>query len=306
MDFRDWGDEVATILVADNHEHWLNVICGLIAPKHYKVIRARNPVEALAALDRQAVDVAVLDLRLKDDSSDYDISGFKVAKESDRAIPKIIVSNYASEREFAEAYPDAFKTGVDGRPVIVDFVEKGVIETKLVPTIENALRIRATWSSAAESKIARLLHEDYETARKDARRHHRISSIISIGFAIIFFWGAYRLHSANEKGATPLILIIIGFLVAEVTNYLFSRKLEFLYDRVERYHEELLQSERFGQLVAMSDGIKDESAREGYKVALFMAAMARWIHPARPASQGTVSTQPLEERPTEILSSKAQ
>ncbi len=298
---------MTAVLVADNNEHWLNVICGLLAPKHYKLIRARNPTEALAALDRQSVDIAILDLRLKDDSSDYDISGFRLARESDRSIPKIIVSNFASEREFLERYPDAFKTDVDGRPAIVDFVEKGVIETKLIPTIENALRIRAMWSSAAaESKIARLLHEDYETARKDAKRHHWISSAISIGFAVIFFWGAYRLHAANEAGATPLILLIVGFLVAEVTNYLFSRKLEFLYERVERYHEELLQTERFGQLVKISDTIRDEGTREGYRLALFRAATARWIHRDHSSGRRDISTQPLEEEktPTQILPPK--
>ncbi len=292
---------MTAILVADNNEHWLNVICGLVAREHYGVIRARNPSEALAALDRQGIDIAILDLRLKDESNDYDISGFKVAKESDRSIPKIIVSNYASERAFADAYPEAFKIDTDARPAIVDFVEKGEIETKLIPKIENALKIKATWSSAAQSKIARVLHEDYETARLDAKRHHRISSIISIVFALIFFWGAYRLHSANEKSATPLILIIVGVLVAEVTNYLFGRKLEFLYHRVERYHDELLQTERFGQLLGMSHTIKDERAREGYKLALFTAATARWIHPASPLTRNT-STQPLEEElPTQIL-----
>jgi CheY-like chemotaxis protein len=296
---------MSTILVADNSEHWLNVICGLVTREHYAVIRARNPSEALAALDRKDIDIAILDLRLKDDSSDFDISGFRVAKESGRSIPKIIVSNYASKQDFADAYPDAFKIDNDARPAIVDFVEKAEIDTRLIPTIQNALKIKATWSSASQSKIARVLHEDYETARLDAKRHHLISSIIAIIFAVIFFWGAYRLHSADEKSAKPLILIIVGVLVAEVTNYLFGRKLEFLYHRVERYHDELLQTERFGQLLGMSDAIKDERAREGYKLALFTAATSRWIQPGRPAGSVDGSTQPLsDELPTQILSGK--
>jgi CheY-like chemotaxis protein len=298
---------VSAILVADNDEHWLNVMCGVLAQAHHTLIRATSEDEARSALDRQNVDLAVLDLRLKNNSSNYDISGFRVAKESDHSIPKIIVSNYASEREFADAYPAAFKMDGHARPIIVDFVEKGQIETKLLSAVENALKVKLTWSSTSESKIGRLLHEDYETARLDAKRHHQISSAISVVFAIIFFWGAYRLHSANEHSATPLILLIIGLLVAEVTNYLFGRKLEFLFERVERYHEELLQTERFSQLMAMSDSLSDQKAREAYKLELFRAATGEWISRSRRSLINSNSTQSLEdEAPTRILSKESE
>jgi len=292
---------MSDILVADNNEHWLNVICGLLTRANHNVIRAKSDTEALWAFDNQHLDLAVLDLRLKDNSNDYDISGFKVAKETDRSIPKIIVSNYASEKEFADAYPVAFKMDASARPIIVDFIEKGKIETKLLSSVQHALKIKVTWSSASQSKIAQLLHEDYETARRDAKRHHWISSAISIVFAIIFFWGAYRLHSANEQSAVPLILLIIGVLVAEITNYLFGRKLEFLYHRVESYHEELLQTERFGQLLGMADSMSDEGAREAYKADLFTAATAEWIHPGRRRSPELRDTKPFAEAKTKIL-----
>ncbi|HEY5838425.1 MAG TPA: response regulator [Pyrinomonadaceae bacterium] len=293
---------MSAILVADNDPHWLNVMCGLLAPAQHTLIRATSPSEALAALSEQRVDLAVLDLRLKDNANDYDISGFKVAKDSDHSIPKIIVSHFKSEREFADAYPAAFKMDENARPIIVDYVQKGELETKLLPSVQNALKIKVTWSSASQSKIAQLLHGDYETARWDAKMHYLISSAISVIFALIFFWGAYRLHSANEHSATPLILLIIGVFVAEITNYLFGRKLEFLHHRVERYHDELLQTERFGQLLAMADSISDEKAREVYKFELFMAATSEWIGKDKRSQRSGTSTQPLDdENPTRIL-----
>jgi CheY-like chemotaxis protein len=267
---------MTSILVADNNEKWLDDLCDVFKGK-YGVIRATNPKEAMAVIASHSADIAVLDLRLKEDTSDYDISGFKVARDSDRMVPKIIVSNYASEKEFAAAYPHAFQIDIDAFPVLVDFVEKGEITSKLIPSVEHALRVKETWSLSAQSKISKELKIDHERARREAIIHYWITLGISVGFAAIILWGAYHLHSVNTVSVFPFVLIVIGILVAEVTNYLFTRKLEFLYHRVERYHDELLQTDRFGQLLSMSYSIRDEDVREKFKLSLFNAATAQWL-----------------------------
>src|SRR6185369_2630345 len=235
--------KMTSILVADNDETWLNDLCAVIEGHQYQVIRATTPERAMAILGSHSADIAVLDLKLKDDG-EYDISGFKVARDSDRTVPKIIVSQYSSEKDFAQAYPRAFQVDVDAFPVVVDFVEKGAIESKLIPSVEHALRVKDTWSLSAQSKISKELKKDHERARREAKIHYWITLGFSIIFALIIFWGAYELHGAKGEGALPLILIVIGVLVAEATNYIFVKKLEFLYHRVERYHDELLQTDR--------------------------------------------------------------
>jgi CheY-like chemotaxis protein len=267
---------MTSILVADNDDKWLDDLCKIIGGKGYGVIRATNPTDAMAVIGSHSADVAVLDLKLKDDS-EYDISGFNVARDSDRMVPKIIVSGYKNQREFSKDYPNAFQIGIDAFPVIVDFVEKGDIISKLIPSIENALRIKDTWTLSTQSKISTQLKKDHERARWEAIIHYWITLLISIGFAVIIFLGAHELHKASTGSPLPLILIVVGVLVAEVTNYLFSRKLEFLYHRVERYHEELLQTDRFGQLLSMSYSIKDERLREQFKLQLFDAATSQWL-----------------------------
>jgi|KBSSwiStaDraftv2_1062776.scaffolds.fasta_scaffold140164_2 CheY-like chemotaxis protein len=267
---------MTSILVADNDETWLNDLCAVIEGHQYQVIRATTPERAMAILGSHSADIAVLDLKLKDDG-EYDISGFKVARDSDRTVPKIIVSQYSSEKDFAQAYPRAFQVDVDAFPVVVDFVEKGAIESKLIPSVEHALRVKDTWSLSAQSKISKELKKDHERARREAKIHYWITLGVSIIFALIIFWGAYELHGAKGEGALPLILIVIGVLVAEATNYIFVKKLEFLYHRVERYHDELLQTDRFGQLLSMSYTIKNEKLREEFKLALFDTAASQWL-----------------------------
>ena len=267
---------MTSILVADNNEKWLNDMCDVIERHHYHVIRANTPERAMAILGSHSADIAVLDLKLKDDGP-HDISGFKVARDSDRMVPKIIVSQYSSEKDFAQAYPRAFHVDVDAFPVLVDFVEKGAIESKLIPSIEHALRVKDTWSLSAQSKISKELKKDHERARREAIIHYWITLGVSIVFALIIFVGAYELHSADSGSALPLILIVVGVLVAEVTNYIFGKKLEFLYHRVERYHDELLQTDRFGQLLSMSYTIKNEQLREEFKLALFDAAASQCL-----------------------------
>lgn len=264
---------MTAILVADNEAQWLSDMCRIIESNGYGVIRAGNPKEALAVLGRHQADVAVLDLRLKNDKNKYDISGLEVAADSDRTIPKIIVSSFASE----EAVIQGLKIDIDSYPAIVEFVQKGEIQKKLIPSIEKALRLKDTWSVAAQTKISKQLNDDYRAARRDARIHYWVSLGISVAFAFVIFYGAYKLHKETATSSLPILLSIIGILVAEIMNHLFNRKLEFLYGRVERYHSELLQTDRFAQLLGMSYGIKDERTREEYKLSLFKAATNQWL-----------------------------
>jgi hypothetical protein len=74
-----------------------------------------------------------------------------------------------------------------------------------------------------------------------------------------------------------MLFILVGSLGAEITNYLVARKLEFLYQRVDRFHTELLQSNKFDQLMALCEEIEQEPEREQFKARVLDAALGRWI-----------------------------
>lgn len=279
---------MTAILVAENNTGHLDHLSSIVKSSGFSVLRATNPEQAKAILGSQRADVAVLDLRLEDDTDEHDITGLEVARKTDDMIPKIIVSKFANKSDLA----DALKINIKGSPAIVEFVEMKKVATDLIPAIENAVRVRQTWSAMSKSKVSSQLDHDYKNARKDARLHYWVSFGISIGFALLIFIGAFYLHvggtpsngSMLERNL-PILFAVMGVLVAEITNYLFGRKLEFLYKRVERFHSELLQTNRFEQLLDSSYAIRDEKSREEFKKTLFDAAASEWLHKQRSDSE---------------------
>lgn len=262
---------MTTVLVADNVDHMLNSLSRQIEQAGYTVRRATNPQEAENAFNSGEVDIGVLDLRLNDDASESDLSGIKLAKETNRRIPKIIVSSYES----FEAARDVLGANLDGLPAAVAFVKKDKVATDLLPAIARAMKLKRMWAASAQNRISEQLNQDYTRARQDAVWHYWISLTISLAFVVPIVYGAIQLHGG---GALSVIFTVIGVLIAEVTNYLFATKLEFLYDRVDRFHAELLQANRFEQLLEASDNVRSEAEREQFKLEILYSAASRWIN----------------------------
>jgi CheY-like chemotaxis protein len=262
---------MTAVLVADNTGKELADMTKLIEARGFSVVPATNRKEAMGVIGRHEVDIAVIDLRLEDEGDVDDISGLSVAEDTDRLIPKIIVSKFPSLEDATEH----LKIDIHGLPGIVDFVQKSQIKKELIPKIERAMRIRKTFVSLARTTVAYQLDKDYNDARWDARAHYRVSLILSLLFALPILAGAFVLHS--DHASVSALLAIGGVLVAEITNYLLSRNLKFLYRRVERFHTELLETNRFERLLEVSFEIRDEKAREQFKIALFNDAAKLWL-----------------------------
>ena len=263
---------MTTVLVADNLDTALESLSREVRRGGYSVVEVTNPEQATAVLNSGRVDVGVLDLRLRDDNPN-DYSGIRVAIDTDRAIPKIIVSSFDT---FASAR-EALGTKLDGLSAAVDFIKKENVSTDLLPAIERALKIKRLWSTSARNRISTQLNEDYIRARRDAVWHYWSSLGISLAFALPIVIGAFQLHGGSS---VTLIFTVIGVVVAEVTNYIFTKKLEFLSHRVDRFHSELLQAYRFEHLLESSDYIKNEGERERFKLHVLETATSRWIGPA--------------------------
>jgi CheY-like chemotaxis protein len=260
---------MATVLVADNMHNQLLMLSRYVKQGRHKVITATNPEQATAILNSGGVDVAVLDLKLTDDSPN-DQSGIKVAKETNRSIPKIIVSSY----ETFEAARDALGMNLDSLPAAIDFIKKDKVSTDLLPAIDRALQLKRVWSENAQNRISEQLTQDYKRAQRVAFWHYWTSLVVSIAFAVPIVYGAFQLHG---EGSLSILFTVIGVLIAEVTNYLFASKLEFLYERVDRFHAELLQANRFAQLLEAADFVRDEAEREQFKLQVLNSAMTTWI-----------------------------
>lgn len=119
------------ILLADNRIAFLRTRKFELEEAGYEVITALNPAEARAVLEHGWVHLAIIDLRLTDDSPG-DISGLLLVKETDPAVPKIILTahpNFEAAREMLQ--PDAngvvpavrFVTKQEGVPAMLEAVE---------------------------------------------------------------------------------------------------------------------------------------------------------------------------------------
>ncbi len=83
------------------------------------MLTAGNPDEAREVLQNRWVHLALIDLRLTDESRS-DISGLTLVKETDPDIPKIIVTAYVSQ----QATHESLRMQQDGTHPAVDFIGK--------------------------------------------------------------------------------------------------------------------------------------------------------------------------------------
>src|SRR5262245_48079331 len=80
------------ILLADNVASSIDAYAEYLELFGYNVQKVFTPEDCLRALREGLAHLAILDLRMRDDSDEKDISGLTVAKQSSPHIPKIILT----------------------------------------------------------------------------------------------------------------------------------------------------------------------------------------------------------------------
>lgn len=119
------------ILVADNDPVHLRTMKDFLKGKGYAVVVAGGVVEARRALQEGKVDLAILDVRLSEDTDAKDISGLTLARTLAPQIPKIVLTRYPTYTAVREAL-----RSVRGRnPAAIDFVSK----PEGLPAIQRAI-----------------------------------------------------------------------------------------------------------------------------------------------------------------------
>src|SRR5258705_11551110 len=108
------------ILFADNDSSSLAARKEFLEQEGYEVLPAATVDEARRVLEHHLVDLAVIDVRLSTDTDERDWSGLALANETDKAIPKIILTRYPTY----DLVREALGPHLDGLPAAVDFVAK--------------------------------------------------------------------------------------------------------------------------------------------------------------------------------------
>ena len=136
------------VLVVDNVVRWIGQVRQLLESAGYDVLTARSVADAYPILAQGNVDLAIIDLRLTDETAEGDYSGLELAKAGPPDIPKIIVTGYPTVDAVCEAL--GFRT--DGLPPAVAFVSKQDGLDALLQRVRLAL---FPWSSSFRAKLLR-------------------------------------------------------------------------------------------------------------------------------------------------------
>ncbi len=243
------------ILFADNDPETCEVFGKALTDQGYDVRFATNPGEALTKLMSGGIDLAVLDMRLEDDEP-TDISGLTLANNlSFRHIPKIILTGYQPSPEF---FRKIRELSADELPAAVTWVGKEEGPNKLLELIP---RVIAHWMNLQKtqiltSNIARRLEEDQAAIRRQAAQNYTRATFSSyVGFGLIiasiilaFFEGAIEISK----------VVAVSGVITEVLGYLFFRRLDVANKRMDKYHQEILQTHGLELLLATCEPLPAE------------------------------------------------
>lgn len=130
------------VLVADNDSDALEILTEFLEDAGYDVVMAKDPLEAEQIMAHERLHLAILDLRLREDSDQNDRSGLRLAKLVARALPKIIFTRFPVHEDVREALkPDSYHL-----PPAVDFVDKRHGYQSLAESIEEVLNNHAPFN----------------------------------------------------------------------------------------------------------------------------------------------------------------
>ncbi len=118
----------ATVLVVDDERNITSSLAQLLSMEGYGVLEANSGSEAFQTMDKQEVDLVLLDVKLPDEDG---LSILRRMKEADGDLPVVMMSAYGT----IETAVKATRAGA------YDFLEKPLGSEKTLLAVENALRM---------------------------------------------------------------------------------------------------------------------------------------------------------------------
>lgn len=141
------------ILVVDNRPDLAHSLAHFLEAEGYNVIVALTPTEARKIPPRESIDLAIMGIRLEDDTDPNDRSGLTLAEEINPQIPKIILTGAPSP----DLVREALRRRLDGRPLAVDFLSKAEGPKNLLAAVRKALPYREEAEETPEETPAEVI-----------------------------------------------------------------------------------------------------------------------------------------------------
>jgi putative two-component system response regulator len=119
------------ILVADDNEANRDLLCALLSAEGYQVVAAADGRQAFARVDRDSIDLALLDVVMPPPNG-FEICQAMKAKPETRLIPVILLTSLNSDADRLQG----IRSGAD------DFLNKPVNKHELLARVHSLLRLK--------------------------------------------------------------------------------------------------------------------------------------------------------------------
>lgn len=261
------------ILIADNDPNYLKSRSELLEENGYRVIGVSTPIEAEKIMKAGKVDLAILDIRLVDDRDEKDVSGLTLASEVARFLPKIIMTEHATGKNATAA----LKPQLDGLPSAVEFVDKkGGVEA-LLEAIRMALGPDLLWMRSVRNALGGIDDEltwDYKNTQSQANISYNWALVFAIIGAFVILGGVGL--AFWQKVELGIVTTLAG-LITETIGYLFYRRVDKANDRMDSYHRERIEGQRFDLLLKACEGIESKTERETCRREIILISLSSWM-----------------------------
>lgn len=214
------------ILLADNDPASLQTGSESLRQSGYQIIQADTPAMARQILKTAHIHLAILDLRLSNDSDESDRSGLRLAKETARELPKLIWTKFPTYQDVREALkPDSHNL-----PPAVDFVDKRLGIQELQGAVEETLAKHLTinWNLTIQHTGTQTLSQILDIVASEADENDISEHLIEFEDLLrtVFFTSrqitlgeilAYHenrvilpVFAYDEKGAEQQFVLLLG------------------------------------------------------------------------------------------------
>lgn len=257
-----------TLLLADNDEHYLEMLRDFFEKERFEVKTANNPEDAKTILEQGGIDLAILDVRLENDRP-KDVSGIRILKVVPE-VPKILLTQWLTYKTLREAN----KASLDGvsRPAACVGKKEGL--PALLSAVRNTLEFESRYRESSDI-LALKLNQDYEEARRQSRWNYRVGLGIAVAGGIFILAGTYL--ALIDKTYVAALTALAGVL-AEIATVLFFRRTDLANERMDRYHQELIETRRL-EILFDACGELPIEMREKCRERVLDAATALWLGP---------------------------
>ncbi len=288
------------ILFADNDPRFLKARKELLEREGYHVIGANTLADAQKILEEAQIDLAILDMRMLDDTNERDISGLILAKETNPDVPKIILTGFPNW----EAVKDALGPDLNGVPAAADFISKQEGAGAMLQAVEFTLRrpqlkgnvlqaFQVTTLMALPDRMDELgpdeaggrLQRSFEATSREltqyreqenrrANQYHRWGLTMAVLGMLLVLAGALLilLNYANSSAFPTIASVIL-----EAIGILFFSREQSAYKRVNAYFTQLNELNNLGNLLAICDSLGSNKDREMYKKKVLDKVIHRWF-----------------------------